>query len=57
MKVQQQKCDMKTYKVDIARTKTIKDVEVSLFYCSTNLPVDETSTRFGADPCSVQMQI
>ena len=39
MKVQQQKCDMKTYKVDITKTKTNR--VLVLFYCSTSYLVEE----------------
>ncbi len=50
MKVQQQKCDMKTYKVDIAKTKTNPGVGLPYSIVAQIVPVDETSTRFGADP-------
>ena len=45
MKVQQQKCDMKTYKVDIARTKTNPGVGLPYSIVAQIVPVDETSTR------------
>ena len=41
MKVQQQKCDMKTYKVDIAKTKTNPGVGLPYSIVAQVIPVEE----------------
>ena len=49
MKVQQQKCDMKTYKVDIAKTKTNPGVGLPYSIVAQIIPVDEECNNVGSN--------
>lgn len=43
MKIQQQRCDMKTYKIDIAKTKTNPGVGLPYSIVAQVVPVEESN--------------